>query len=321
MNQPIEKFLNISSPILITGETGTGKSFIAKEIFERSSINKEKFLTVHLASLKEDLLESELFGHVKGAFTGASENKQGYLKDVGAGTLFLDEVGELSLEAQKKLLYLLEEKKFTPVGSTAARDFKGRIIMATNKSLKDLMEKGLFREDLFYRLSLFRLEQKPLRENIKLLEKLMDVFLNELKEKYCKPQLFLNDKIKNNLLSHKWKGNVRELKNCLEYAVAMSDGRQLSYQDLPNFLLIENSFQKPSSDSEFLSQFPDDFGKSLELFERLYLKERLLKFSGRINETSKILGMSKTTLIYKAKKYQLNTLRMRADAFEFEQSA
>lgn len=175
------KYLNIKAPLLITGETGTGKSYLARELFNQSSICKEKFLTVHLASLKEDLIESELFGHKKGAFTGALENKAGYLFEVGTGTLFLDEIGELSLEAQKKLLYLMEEKKFTPVGSNSALDFRGRIIMATNQDLKQLVSERRFREDLFYRISTFHLQLKTLRDDPEVMLKTIQNILENSK--------------------------------------------------------------------------------------------------------------------------------------------
>ena len=180
----LQKLINISSPLLITGETGTGKSVLAKKIFSEAKIHREKFLTVHLASLKEDLIESELFGYKKGAFTGALECKNGYLKDVGNGTLFLDEIAELSLDAQKKLLYVLEEKKFTPLGSTSAIDFRGRIIMATNRNLEQMVKEGLFREDLYYRITVFKLELSKLTHDEACFADSAHFIFKELKNKY-----------------------------------------------------------------------------------------------------------------------------------------
>ena len=185
-----KKIINLSAPLLITGETGTGKSKAAKEIYNQSIIFKEKYLTVHLASLKDDLLESELFGHKRGAFTGAVESKNGYLRDVGRGTLFLDEIGELSLDSQKKLLYLLEEKKFTALGSTEAVDFNGRIIMATNKNLKEMVQNGLFREDLYYRISIFELKLPSLRSDKNLLKSSIHEMFHVLKNNHKCAHIF-----------------------------------------------------------------------------------------------------------------------------------
>ena len=309
----LQKFINLSAPLLITGETGTGKSHLAMKIFESSRIFKEKFITVHLASLKEDLLESELFGYKKGAFTGANDAKSGYLRDVGAGTLFLDEIGELSLEAQKKLLYLLEEKKFTPLGSTQSQDFCGRIIMATNRDLKMMVTKGLFREDLYYRVVVFNLELPALRETPDALINSIEVLFTKLKTTYGRHHLYLSDEAMNCLLKKPWKGNFRELKNSLEYAVVMSEDRQIKVSDFP--LISSGQEHVPKiQEKDFIESFPQDFNQSLELFEKMYLEAILVKNAGRVNDTARRLGMSKTTLIQKAKKYQINTLRMRADA-------
>jgi len=309
----LQKSINLSAPLLITGETGTGKSFLAKNIYDLSRIHKEKFLTAHLASLKEDLLESELFGYKKGAFTGAHETKNGYLKEAGNGTLFLDEIGELSLEAQKKLLYLLEEKKFTPLGSTQSLDFCGRIIMATNKNLKNLVDEGLFREDLYYRVSVFKLELPTLRGNPELLESSIKDLLSKLKIHYQRPYSYLSNEALSFLKNQEWKGNFRELRNALEYAVVMSEDRQIVVKDFPHNLSAAPLALK-TQEKAFIESFPQDFAQSLELFEKMYLAAILVKNGGKVNDTARRLGMSKTTLIQKAKKYQINTLKMRSDA-------
>lgn len=304
-----KKFLNLSVPILITGETGTGKSVLAKKIFAESYIYREKFLTVHLASLKEDLIESELFGYKKGAFTGAVDGQNGYLKEVGAGTLFLDEIGELSLDAQKKLLYLLEEKKFTPLGSTNVMDFRGRIIMATNRDLKKMVNDGSFREDLYYRITVFKIEIPAITQNQEALKESIKSIFYELKSKYRKNHMALPFETLNYLSNLEWKGNFRELRNTLEYAIVMNDGDSLNTSDFP-----EKSTQNPKLQENFISIFPEDFNASLELFEQMYLKAIFNKYDGKVNETARRLGMSKTTLIHKAKKYHINTLKIRASA-------
>lgn len=312
MNTNYKKFINLSAPVLITGETGTGKSRLARMIFNDAQIYREKFLTVHLASLKEDLLESELFGHKRGSFTGAIEAKNGYLKDVGRGTLFLDEIGELSLESQKKLLYLLEEKKFTPLGSTESIDFNGRIIMATNKNLKEMVANNLFREDLYYRVCIFEYKLLPIRIDKKALQTSIDELMVQLKKDHRRPHSYLSQLALDFLLNKEWKGNFRELKNALEYAIVMSGEAQIQSQDFPE--TFSSSCIEAGASQTFIETFPEDFTMSLELFEKLYLNSILLKNSGKVNETARRIGMSKTTLIQKAKKYQISTLKMRADA-------
>ena len=311
----MKKFINLTSPILIRGETGTGKSFLAQEIFSKAHVHKDVFLTVHLASLKEDLLESELFGHKRGAFTGALENKTGYLKDVGKGTLFLDEVGELSLDAQKKLLYLLEEKKFTPVGSTHSIAFEGRIIMATNKNLEQMVKEKTFREDLYFRMSVFQIELKPLHTDLEKLNNLIEHLFNHLKKEHRKFSAELTPELKKFLLNHQWAGNIRELKNSLEYALVMAETNYVKPSDMP---VLQVYSQKPelSSGDDFFKMFDDDFNASLEKFEQLYLAKVFDKYQGKVNLTARKLGISKTTLIAKAKKYGINTLRLRANASE-----
>lgn len=306
-----EKCINLKAPLLITGETGTGKSYLARDIFNQSQIYKEKFLTVHLATLKEDLIESELFGHKKGSFTGAVENKNGYLYEVGAGTLFLDEIGELSLEAQKKLLYLMEEKKFTPVGGQKACDFRGRIIMATNKNLEEMVKSKLFREDLYYRIKVFHLELSPLRKDKKLLTKEINNILGSLKKQYHAPYTILGNEALEYLLTKEWRGNFRELKNALEYAVVLGRKNMIEVTDFPGEVCLKEKDFTESTD--ILDGFPEDFHASQELFEKLFLESWLLKNTGKVNETARRLGISKTTLIQKAKKYRINTLKMRAD--------
>lgn len=308
----LSKLININSPILITGPTGSGKSQLAHKIFGRSRIHRDQFLTLHLASLKDDLLESELFGHKRGSFTGASENKNGYFKDVGRGTLFLDEIGELSLESQKKLLYLLEEKKFTPIGSTVAQDFLGRLIMATNKDLKAMVKTGAFREDLYFRLHVFHLELDPISANKDHLLREINKQFIQMKTQYQKEHLKLSSEVESLMLNYSWKGNYRELKNCLEYLVVVADGAIVLKEDLPQWFTSELNPKQASSAEDFVSHFPLDFNRALENFEAWYLKAMFERFSGRVNETARVLGMSKTTLINKARKYEINTLQIRA---------
>jgi DNA-binding NtrC family response regulator len=312
--QLAKKLLNISAPILITGPTGSGKSRLARKLFESSKIHRDRFLTLHLASLKEDLLESELFGHRRGSFTGAVENKNGYFKDVGTGTLFLDEIGELSLESQKKLLYLLEEKKYTPIGSTHALNFSGRLIMATNKNLKAMVTAGTFREDLYFRVSIFHLELESLNQDKARLEKEIYKTFEQMKERYQKHHLSLENDVFHLLMNAEWKGNYRELKNCMEFTVALCEGTKITRSDLPGWFLSGMKKESAKTEVDFISHFPEDFNLALESFEGWYLQAMFERFSGRVNETARVLGISKTTLINKARKYGIDTLQIRAKA-------
>lgn len=315
-SQLISKFTNISAPLLLRGETGTGKSFLAQKIYNCSYIHKEKFLTAHLASLKEELIESELFGFKKGSFTGASEAVNGYLKDTGAGTLFLDEIGELSLSAQKKLLYILEEKRFTPIGSTQSLEFRGRIIMATNRPLEKMVKDGSFREDLYYRIKVFQIELPALKKDENLFFETMENLWIEIRNKYHKPHKTLPAELKKKLSKLEWRGNFRELKNALEYALVMSEDSQIAIEDFPSDIHNQTflaKFERVSQES-FLEHFPEDFNGSLEIFEKMYLLDKFKKNAGKVNETARKLGMSKTTLIQKARRYQINTLKIRAEA-------
>lgn len=300
----LDTFLNLNKPILITGPTGTGKSHLAKKIFHHSKIFKRNFLTLHLASIKEDLIESELFGHKRGAFTGAMENKVGYLEAASEGTLFLDEIGELSLDAQKKLLYLLEEKKFNQVGDTKAQSFTGRLIMATNCNLLEMVKAKKFREDLYYRLITFELKIEPISYNkIKLKKSILEEL--ERAEKEFSKKINVTPETLSAMINFPWPGNYRELKNTIDFLVVTADGNEL------NFCKKIDEGQQQSSGLEDL--FLSDFHQSVELFESLYLKFILKKNHGKINETARQIGLSKAALIYKSKKYAINTWKIKAN--------
>jgi len=303
----LETFLNLNKPILITGPTGTGKSYLAKQIFEAAKINKRNFLTLHLASIKEELIESELFGHKKGAFTGAIENKIGYLEAANDGTLFLDEIGELSLEAQKKFLYLLEEKKFNVVGDTKAQSFNGRLIMATNCNLLEMVKAKKFREDLYYRLSTFELKLESVAQDK---SKLKISILNELERANTEfsKNFSLSSELLEQMLSYNWPGNYRELKNTMDYLVVTGDFSKM------NFFKSHQKVSKQASELQDI--FLNDFHQSVELFESMYLKHVLEKNHGKINETARLIGLSKAALIYKSKKYAINTWKIKASHYQ-----
>lgn len=307
----LNSFINLNRPILITGPTGTGKSKMAQIIFDRSSICKKQFLTLHLASIKEELIESELFGHKKGSFTGAVENKNGYLSDANDGTLFLDEIGELSLDAQKKLLYLLEEKKFTPVGDTKAQKFNGRLILATNRDLLSLVKENKFREDLYYRLVTFEIQLPAIKNDLNNLKLSIFQELNRANtehQKKCK----LNDELLNLMLNYPWPGNYRELKNTIDFMVVTSKNEELVFDKKPQ----NQSKTKNQLEELFLSNFHD----SVELFESIYLQHVLTRNKGRVNDTARSIGLSKAALIYKSKKYAINTWKIKGKHYSVDNS-
>ncbi len=302
-----QRLFSVSAPILLCGETGTGKSRLAQLIHRESPWAHKKFLTVHLSSLSESLIESELFGHSKGSFTGAIQDKKGYCESVEDGTLFLDEIGELSLEAQKKLLYLLEEKRFTPLGSCHPKNFRGRVIAATNKDLKNMVTQGKFREDLYFRLRVFTYTLPPLRQDKELIKKLAKKFLDE----FSQGEKFLNSAVLNKLQNYPWPGNIRELKNAIEFS-SYCPQSEIREKDLPPWL-EENNHEEKGANEITLETFPLDYHQALEEFEKSYFHYIARRFQGKINHTARELNMSKSTLIAKFRKYGVNIWHIRAE--------
>jgi len=286
------------------GETGTGKSLIAKNIHKISPISNHQFLTVNLASLNENLIESELFGHTKGSFTGAINDSVGFCEKVGQGTLFLDEIGELSPSSQKKLLYLLEEKEYCQVGARRPKRFQGRIIAATNLSLEALVLKGHFRKDLYYRLCTFQIDMPPLRENKKLIDELIPILIKKYKNESMNFDFSLSEDCINFFYKYRWPGNIRELKSCLQYLI-YSYNNEVTLRELPKWIDIS----KKTIVYDDLS-----FHNARSIFEKKLLISALNKYGGRINFTALKLGISKVTLIAKIKKYDINTSEIKYKA-------
>lgn len=307
-----QRLFSVSAPILLCGETGTGKSRLAHYIHSESPWKTKKFLTVHLSSLSENLIESELFGHLKGSFTGAISDKKGYCESVEDGTLFLDEIGELSLEAQKKLLYLLEEKRFTPLGSCLNRPFRGRIIAATNRDLKKLVNDGRFRADLYFRLRVFTYTLPPLKSDPEQIKKLAIKFLDE----FSGSTKSISNNALEKLLRYDWPGNVRELKNAIEFA-SYANTNVLEVRDFPDWL-EENVDHNCSTLPLFIDTFPLDYHLAIEKFEKSYFHYVAHHFRGKINHSARELNMSKSTLIAKFRKYGINIWQIRAKQKEEE---
>jgi len=274
--------------VLITGENGTGKELIARELHRISRRKNEVFIAVDMGSISESLFESELFGHVKGSFTDAKEDRVGKFEAAHGGTLFLDEIGNLSLQTQAKLLSAIQNKRIIRVGSNKPITVDIRLISATNCDLDKMVSDGLFREDLLYRINTIRMEIPPLRERENDVLILADFYLNRFTSKYGKPGLRLNQAVYDKFLAHKWPGNIRELVHAMERAVILAEGNILKPTD---FLLNEKI--KISIDNG-----PD----TLEEMEQLMISKALEQHDGNFSAASDQLGISRQTLYNKLKK-------------------
>jgi DNA-binding NtrC family response regulator len=302
---------NSESTVLITGETGTGKTFLAKQIHDRSKRKGKPFVTVNLASLHEGTLESELFGHERGAFTGAEQKRVGRLELAQGGTVFLDEVGELSPRLQARLLEFLQNRKIAPVGSARDLRLDVRVIAATHRNLAEAVTRGQFREDLFHRLRVVAIPLKSLRERQGEFDSILHFCLKELCEQSGKSILKLSPAVAEHLEAYHWPGNVRELRNVLEYAVLASEDGEIQIKNLPAWLLLDQQslIVPTSNDFPTLGTFEVpltlDYRGTFERFEKEYLQRALSRNGGRVNRTARQIGINKTTLIRRIRAYRL----------------
>jgi len=272
--------------ILITGESGVGKELVADAIHGLSPRKNGPLIKVHCAALASSLLESELFGHEKGAFTGAAARKRGRFELANEGTLFLDEIGEVDQNIQIKLLRVLQERKFERVGGEETIETDVRIIAATNKDLKAEIEKGNFREDLYFRLNVVNIHVPPLRERKEDLPLLITAFLKEFAEENNKKIEGINDKARSCLYTYDWPGNVRELRNCMESAVVMSRGSLITEEDLPPTL--------GTGSEEGWIRIP--LGINMEEAEAIIIRETISAQKGNKSKAAEILGIGRKTI-------------------------
>ena len=284
---------NSDATVLITGESGTGKEMIAGAIHFNSPRKDKPFIKMNCAAISEGLLESELFGHEKGSFTGALRRREGSFKQADNGTLFLDEVSEMTLAMQVKLLRVLQEKEFTRVGGEEVIRVDVRIIAATNKDLAALVRENRFREDLYYRLNVINLSVPPLRERREDIPLLAGHFLKMFSEKNAKPLKGYTPQAMDKLIRHPWPGNVREMMNTVESAVVLSTSPYLREEDIPNFR--EELAAAP------LHEAQDDL--SLDEMERSTILKTLESVRGNKSEAARKLGITRATLHKKLKKY------------------
>ncbi len=336
----IMRMSKVDTPVLIRGASGTGKELVARAIHSNSSFKDGKFVAINCSAIPENLFESELFGHEKGAFTGADQRKIGKFQYAEGGTLFLDELGDLPLLMQVKLLRVLQEKTFTPVGANREIESNVRIIAATNRNLEEMNKKGEFREDLYYRLNVMPIQLPSLSERRADIIQLVHLFIQKFNKAQGKKVVGVAPEALTVMKKYDWPGNIRELENIIEHAFILEETNMLQVSSLPesilaatgtelsaaqlrareeNDLLDQNqSVPEPDEDddnaddngggSEMVSVNGDilDFNKHKEAFEREFIVKALKMFKGRINQTALHANIPKKTLLRKIEKYGIN---------------
>ncbi len=282
----IKKAAPAKANVLVTGESGVGKELVARAIHNQSTRKEKPFIVVHLAAMSESLLESELFGYEKGAFTGAETQHKGHFERANGGTIFLDEIGEINQATQVKLLRVLQERKFERVGGEKDIEVDVRVVAATNRDLEKEVAEGRFREDLFYRLNVIRIQMPSLRERKDDIPLLMHSFLKEFAEENNKQIKGFDSKSKAAMVKYSWPGNIRELRNCVESAVVMCNGDEIKVEDLPHTL------QKTSEEKSIIIPM----GITLEEAEMIIINENLAYNNGNKSKTADVLGIGRKTL-------------------------
>ncbi len=293
----LRKQISIVAPsdgrVLISGESGTGKELVARSIHAQSKRKGSPFVEINSAAIPEELVESELFGHAKGAFSGATNAKKGKFEVADGATLFLDEIGDMSPRVQAKMLRVLEEQRFEPVGSNTAIKVDVRVISATNKPLEDLIDNGNFRHDLFYRLNVIPFQVPPLRERQEDVPVLIEHFNNRFSAEYGKkPKAFAKDAI-DALQNHIWLGNVRELKNTIERIVIMQGGQKVAAADLPK---LGSTGERPASTFRFPS-----FKDATDAYQREFILHKLAEFDGNVSKAAEDMGVDRSHLYRRMK--------------------
>lgn len=307
----IHKVKDAELPVLITGESGTGKELVARAIHFSGARKEKPFVVQNCAAFQENLLESELFGHARGAFTGATREKEGLFMAANGGTFFLDELGEMSLSLQVKLLRVLQEGTFLPVGSTEERKVDVRIVAATNRDLRAMMAEGTFRDDLYYRLNVVNIALPPLRERARDVSLLLDFFLKKSIKKQGAREKKLSEEIRRKLLGYHWPGNIRELQNEIERVVLLSGADEVISDTWLSPHVAPGSYTEPlSRDRSEHRTLQGTEGTQIDLKDELARVERsiilgaLEKSGGNKSEAAKAIGISRSSLIAKVQSYE-----------------
>jgi two-component system response regulator AtoC len=297
----IERAAEFKATVLLTGESGTGKEVLARALHAQSARRAQAFVAVNCGAIPETLLESELFGHAKGAFTGADRARRGLFVEADGGTLFLDEIGELPLSLQVKLLRVLQEEEVRPVGDSKSRSVDVRVIAATARDLTAEVAAGRFREDLFYRLDVLRVTVPPLRERREDIPLLVDHFLGQFRASLGKPVRGIADDALARLVAYDWPGNVRELENVIERAVILANGDRLTLRELPEGVATPAETGAPEA------PVPGDFSLNAarRRFEAEWIRGALDAHAGNRTHAARALGISHRALLYKLKEYGL----------------
>ena len=315
-----------SSTILIRGESGTGKELVAKAIHTQSRRKSKNFVPVNCAAIPDDLLESELFGYTKGAFTGAAANKPGRIQYADGGTLFLDEIGDMKSSLQAKLLRVIQEREFEPVGAFKAIPVDTRILAATHCDLEQMVREGRFREDLYYRLSVIPITIAPLKDRREDIPLLIEAFIETFTEKRGRERFTLSPLALSALMNYEWKGNVRELENLIQHMSVLYSGRRLDIADLPEKFheLVAVTDQQTAIDAARqnlestdsttraavvnLQDGPIDFNALIDQFETQMILQAMRMTAGNKKEAARLLNLKRTTLLEKIKKKELGQL-------------
>jgi len=297
----IQRIAPTDATVLITGESGTGKELVAKSVHNQSHRKDKPFIAIDCGAIPENLLEDELFGHVKGAFTDANKTREGKFQVANSGTIFLDEIGNMSLQLQTKLLRVIQEKEITPIGSSKVISVDVRIIAATNLDLKKQIKKGLFREDLYYRLNVIPIHIPPLRERKNDIPKLIEHF-NEIAALRNKmPKVVFSKEVLHILINYNWPGNIRELENTIERLVILQpEDRVIKLENLPEELKVTNNY-------DIIKSIQPGFNldKVIKNIERKYIEDALNISGGIKAKAAKLLGLKRTTLVQKIKKLNI----------------
>ncbi len=298
--------------VLIEGESGTGKELVSRAIHHLSGRPKSKLVTVHCAALSDQLLESELFGHEKGAFTGATERRAGRFEEANGGTLFLDEIGEIDLNTQVKLLRAIGERTIERLGSNKPIKVDVRVVAATNKNLGEMVKEGTFRDDLFFRLNVVSIKMPPLRERKEDIVLLVDAFLQEFMKENSKSHMELTTEAAQLLLDYNWPGNVRELRTAIEHGVVMATGKKIGVRHLPRFitdgsLVSLRSATGPANNDQSPSLYSAALDGDLNLakMEERFIKLALERTDNNRTEAADLLGLSRRTMQRKLKEMGL----------------